>query len=136
MGSFLKKIRKGSRRLSDLAFRHRKPSPNVRPLDNPDFTSSSSSLDCASISLPRSSSRGDHTPPIYRGASPPVLQGLGESHCCEKPSDALGRKRHSAPDALMKGVRRDSIASEMLPVILEERDKAQIQSEKISQPGM
>ncbi|KAK5979267.1 Bestrophin [Trichostrongylus colubriformis] len=126
--SLMKKIRNGGRRLSAIAFKHRTTSRDVTTIeDNNDNISNVSSCDCASISLPISSP-GQHTPPIYRGASPPSLQGM-EATCCERSPDdkdqsGVHSKRHSAPNINATSPRGSHCSCDMLPVIFEEKDKA------------
>ncbi|KAJ1372055.1 hypothetical protein KIN20_034115 [Parelaphostrongylus tenuis] len=66
-------------------------------------------------------------------SSPPAISGLSSVSRINKPSTEqqvtlnipnLSHKRHSAPDALqIIGRRNDPANSEMLPVIMEEKDR-------------
>ncbi|WKX96105.1 hypothetical protein Q1695_012510 [Nippostrongylus brasiliensis] len=122
--SLVKKIHRGSRRLSAIVFGRRSPAPDVRNMANSEAFSTTSSCDCGSVSIPISSG-GYHTPPIFRDKVPSPLEGLDTAVCCEK----LKNKRHSAPDLYVAPVtqRHDSIGSRALPVIQEEKDKPQSQ---------
>ncbi|KAK6046483.1 hypothetical protein COOONC_16012 [Cooperia oncophora] len=135
MKTLVKKIRNGGRRLSAIAFRRGTPSRDLQTIeDNNDSISNISSCDCANVSLPISSP-GHQTPPMYRGGSPPSLHGL-DATCCEKSlhvpnQPAAQSKRHSAPNIATAPPRNDSYYScDMLPVILEERDKTRSSSDQ------
>uniref|UniRef100_A0A7I5E7M9 Bestrophin homolog n=1 Tax=Haemonchus contortus TaxID=6289 RepID=A0A7I5E7M9_HAECO len=138
--TLVKKIRNGGRRLSAIAFRNRTPTHDGRRVEGSnDNLSNISSSDCASISVPFSSP-ARQTPPIYKGACPSKLQGL-ESGCCDETSEVMDQirihgKRHSAPDCSAPPPRHESFCSaEMLPVILEEKDKTPLPSVRSRRPS-